>query len=84
MEDSDKSKDPIRLENLKLKRKNSIYQEAVEYYADPLNPYDGGEKARQAIKNLSNPNYKFNRLKDFVFNPLSVDYDLSEDEDEQG
>lgn len=62
--------EPFKAKIAKMNRQISIYQEAIEYYANPLSPVDGGEVARRAILNLSNPHYKYNRLKDFVFRPI--------------
>lgn len=75
MDDSDKA-----LIN-KLNRRLDIYREVVERYADPLVPYDNGEFARTAIANLNNPNYRYNRLKDFVFKPIWSEYDSGNKED---
>lgn len=70
MEDPDFSLNVYHYENIKLKRRNKIYQEVAEHYANPLTPWDGGEFARRAILNVSNPNYRFSRIKDFMCSPL--------------
>ena len=71
MEDLKITNELLRLEIIQLTHKNKVYQEVVEYYANPLNNYDQGLIARKAFINLSNPKYKYNRLNDFEVNPIS-------------
>jgi hypothetical protein len=71
MEDLKIANELLKLEIIKLTHKNKVYQEVVEYYANPLNKYDKGLIARQAFINLSNPKYKYNRINDLIVNPIA-------------
>jgi len=78
MEDLKIANELLKSEIIQLTHKNKVYQEVVEYYANPLNKYDKGIIARNAFKNLTIKNYKYNRINDLVFNPIAT-YSGSDD-----
>jgi hypothetical protein len=78
MEDLKIANELLKSEIIQLTHKNKVYQEVVEYYANPLNKYDQGVIARKAFKNLTIKNYKYNRINDLMFNPIAT-YSGSDD-----